>query len=369
MERATVAGIGINLPGRVPSNECTFNTRMKILLKSKYITISLHVLIWAMILLTPYFISNAHNHYKLNNLPVGYFIVGDLIHIAVFYTNAFGLWPRFLNRQRYGMYVLGAVALIICGFELKMGIQRIFFSEIPKEYASTRILLMPSIGIFVISCLYRIILDRVRFERQQKERQAAQLATELKFLRSQISPHFLFNVLTNLVSLARKRSDLLEPSLIKLSELMRYMLYDTQGKKVTLGTEIDYLNSYIELQKLRFGNDIAVTNRIDAGGSDRNLTIEPMLLIPFVENAFKHGVGHSGEPRIDIRLSVDREWMQFEVENTVFDPGDTAGAAEHSGLGLNNVATRLKLLYPDHHTLSIRNEDQLFHITLTLQLI
>lgn len=342
---------------------------MKVLLKSKYITVSLHVLIWGMLLLTPFLISNAHNGYKVNNLAVDYFIVGDLVHIAVFYTNAFWLWPSFLNRHRRGIYVLAAIALIMSSFEVKLLIQRIFFSEVSKEYTSIKFVLMPSIGIFVISCIYRIILDRIRFERNQKERQAAQLATELRFLRSQISPHFLFNVLTNLVSLARKRSDQLEPSLIMLSELMRYMLYDTQGKKVTLGTEIDYLHSYIELQKLRFGNDIAIVNSIDVAGSDRNLTIEPMLLIPFVENAFKHGVGHSGEPRIDIRLSMDREWMRFEVENTVFDPSGPAGKEEHSGLGLNNVVTRLKLLYPDHHTLTILSEGHLFHITLTLQLI
>jgi hypothetical protein len=348
---------------------------MKVLFKSKYITVSLHVLIWGMIMLTPFFIANAHN--KVNNLPLGYFIMGDLVHIAIFYANAFWCWPRFLNRQRYGLYVLGAIALIGCGFELKLLFQRLFFSGIPREYASFKFLLMPSIGIFVISCLYRIILDRIRFERQQKERQAAQLATELKFLRSQISPHFLFNVLTNLVSLARKRSDQLEPSLIMLSELLRYMLYDAQGKKVTLGTEIDYLHSYIALQKLRFGTDIAISNRIEVSASNRGLTIEPMLLIPFVENAFKHGVGHSGEPRIDIRLSVDREWMRFEVENTVSDPAGPAGRTnsagpgkeEHSGLGLNNVVTRLKLLYPDHHTLAIGNEGHLFHIILTLQLI
>ena len=345
----------------------TFNPHMKVLFKSKYITVSLHVLIWGMIMLTPFFIANAHN--KVNNLPLAWFIVGDIVHIGLFYANAFGFWPRFLNRQRYGMYVLGAIGLILCSFEVKMLIQWLFFSDIPKEYTSVKLMLMPSIGIFIISCLYRIILDRVRFERQQKERQAAQLATELRFLRSQISPHFLFNVLTNLVSLARKRSDKLEPSLIMLSELMRYMLYDTQGKKVTLGTEIDYLHSYIELQKLRFGNDIAISNSIGVSGGDRSLTIEPMLLIPFVENAFKHGVGHSGEPRIDIRLSMDRQWMRFEVENTVFDPAGPGGKEEHSGLGLNNVVTRLKLLYPDHHTLMIRKDDHLFHITLTLQLI
>ncbi|HWB93298.1 MAG TPA: sensor histidine kinase [Puia sp.] len=339
---------------------------MRLFLKSKYITVSLHVLIWSMLLLTPYLILNAH---KVNNLPGIYFVVGDLTHIALFYINAFYLFPRFLNRRRWGMFLLGALALIACTFESKLLIQRIFFPTIQKEFASTRFLLMPAVGTFVISCIYRIILDRIRFEREQKERQAAQLATELKFLRSQISPHFLFNVLTNLVSLARKRSDRLEPALIRLADLMRYMLYDTQGKKVTLGTEIDYLNSYIELQKLRFGNDIAIATHIGAGDPERSLVIEPMLLIPFVENAFKHGVGHTGEPRIDIRLSVDQEWMQFEVRNTVFDPGPQVDKDGNSGLGLNNVVTRLKLLYPDHHTLTIRNQDDLFHIHLTLKLI
>ena len=342
---------------------------MKILPKSKNITISLHVMIWGMLLLTPYFLSNAHNGYRLNNLPWTYFTIGDLVHIGLFYLNAFYLWPHYVNRQRYEAYLVRVVVMIGSAFELKLIIQKLFFPEVLKEYSNIKFLLMPAIATYVISCIYRIILDRIRFEREQKERQAAQLATELKFLRSQISPHFLFNVLTNLVSLARKRSDQLEPSLIMLSDLMRYMLYDTQGKKVTLGTEIEYLNNYIELQKLRFGSDVAVTSHIEIGDQDRSHTIEPMLLIPFVENAFKHGVGAIGEPRIDMKLRVDKEWMYFEVQNTMFDPGPAGSKEENSGLGLNNVRTRLQLLYRDHHTLTIRNEGNLFHIILSLKLI
>ncbi|WP_431217545.1 sensor histidine kinase [Puia sp. P3] len=125
-----------------------------------------------------------------------------------------------------------------------------------------------------------MLVDRFRAEREQKERQATELLTELKFLRSQISPHFLFNVLTNLVSLARKKSDSLEPALIKLSELLRYMLYDTQGKKVPLQTEVEYLNNYLDLQRLRFGNDVDIDSRIEADDEAMAYTIEPMLLIP-----------------------------------------------------------------------------------------
>lgn len=342
---------------------------MKISLKSKYITIALHVMIWGMLLLTPYFYSNAHNGYKMNDLPWTFHTITDLIHIVIFYVNAFYLFPHYVNRQRYRAWLLRAAFMIGSGFELKLIIQRLFFPDISVLYSSIKFLLIPCIAIFVISSIYRIILDRIRFERVQKERQAAQLATELKFLRSQISPHFLFNVLTNLVSLARKRSDRLEPSLIMLSDLMRYMLYDTQGKKVTLKTEIEYLQNYIELQRLRFGSDVAVTSQIEVGPRELSHTIEPMLLIPFVENAFKHGVGALEEPSIDIRLKVEADWMHFEVQNTVFDGGPSAGNEENSGLGLNNVRTRLHLLYRDHHTLTIDNANNLFHIILTLKLI
>jgi LytS/YehU family sensor histidine kinase len=225
-----------------------------------------------------------------------------------------------------------------------------------------------SVNIYFISLAYSRITQRLQSERQQKELQAQQLATELKFLRSQISPHFLFNVLTNLVSLARKKSDQLESSLIMLSELMRYMLYDTQGKKVALQTEIRYLNSYIELQRLRFGNDIAVNSRIEEDQWTGSYTIEPMLLIPFVENAFKHGAGTSEQPQIGIDLSVKEGWMHFVVRNT-YDEMVSAGKEENTGLGLNNVRTRLTLLYPKDHTLNIRKERDWFHIILNLKLI
>ncbi len=342
--------------------------QMKVSLKSKHITIALHVMIWGMLLLLPYFVSSAHNGYKVGNLPWAYFTFSDLIHIAVFYTNAFYLIPKFLNRRRWWTYLLCGFLLILASVEIKMLVQTIFFSESKKEFTTYRFTILPSIGMFVISSIYRVILDRIRFEREQKERQASELATELKFLRSQISPHFLFNVLTNLVSLARKRSDQLEPSLIMLSDLMRYMLYDTQGKKVELGTEIEYLNSYVELQKLRFGNDVEITNNIEVDEKDRTHLIEPMLLIPFVENAFKHGVGFTDKPRIDIRLSVDQGNMRFEVQNT-FDRTFAGGKEESSGLGLNNVVSRLNLLYEGHYTLSIRELDNLFYITLTLNLV
>jgi sensor histidine kinase YesM len=321
-----------------------------------------------MLLLLPYFVSNAHNNYKVGNVPWPFYTVADLIHIGLFYINAFYLFPRFLNRRRWWLYLLGSFLLILSSYELKLLIQTIFFPGVQKEFSTTKYFIGPSMGMYVISCVYRVILDRIRIEKDQKERQAAQLATELKFLRSQISPHFLFNVLTNLVSLARKRSEKLEPSLIMLSDLMRYMLYDTQGKRVELKTEVEYLNSYVELQKLRFGSDVEIVSRIELKEQDQAYTIEPMLLIPFVENAFKHGVSVVDHPYIDIRLSVNGNQLTFEVRNA-FDEAFAGGKEESSGLGLKNVVSRLDLLYAGNHDLSIRKDYNEFHVTLNLHFV
>src|SRR5690606_30151987 len=146
-----------------------------------------------------------------------------------------------------------------------------------------RFIFGPSFFAMVAGTIYRYAADRILAERRLREREAEQLAMELKFLRSQISPHFLFNVLTNLVSLARKKSELLEPSLLMLADLMRYMLYDSDEKKVPLTKEAEYLQSYIALQRLRFGDsvDISAAMTLSPGGGERR--IEPMLLIPFVE--------------------------------------------------------------------------------------
>jgi two-component system LytT family sensor kinase len=341
---------------------------MKIAIKVGYINIALHVLIWGAVLLLPYFVSTAANNYKIGSVPGLFFTEAGLIHMAIFYINVFYLYPRFYNRRFWLLYILTSVLLVFGSFWLKYHIMATWFPEIVRDPSVYKFVFPPSIAVFVISVIYCRIVDSIRTEREQKEKQAAQLLTELKFLRSQISPHFLFNVLTNLVSLARKKSDKLEQSLIMLSDLMRYMLYDAQGKKVALQKEIEYLSSYIELQKLRFGNDVQVNSRIelDDEGGDQ-YTIEPMLLIPFVENAFKHGVGYNEQPQIDIELSVYKGLMIFEVRNK-FEPEPLESKDENSGIGLSNVRSRLNLLYHNRYTLVINDQNNLFHITLTLKL-
>jgi len=175
----------------------------------------------------------------------------------------------------------------------------------------------------------------------------------------------MFNVLNNMVSLARKQSDLLEPSLIKLSSLMRYMLYEADEEKVSIEKEMDYLQSYIDLQQQRFGKKVQV--KVHMHTMDDHYQLEPMLLIPFVENAFKHGTGMIEDARIDIDLEADKNVLQFTVSNK-YNSVSAEIKEKTSGIGLANVQRRLNLLYGKNHSLTISTNNNWFVVVLKINL-
>lgn len=320
----------------------------------------LHALAWSIVLFLPYLVSNADNQYKIGPLPGVYFTLSGIIHMIIFYVNAIFLYPKLLNRTYWLLYIVSAILLIILSIKVKLYILSSWFPDDLQEAGSH--VLFPSVLVFTVSVFYCIAVDRIRAEKLQKENEAMQLGMELKFLRSQISPHFLFNILTNLVSLARKKSDHLETSLLMLSGLMRYMLYDA-GKKISLQQEVEYLQSYIALQKLRFGHDVKVEFNMELAHEETNYSIEPMLLVPFVENAFKHGTDY-----VDINLTVIKGILVFQVKNK-FDLDTNTSKDESSGIGMSNVHSRLTLLYPGRHDLDIQTDKNLFSIDLTLKLL
>jgi LytS/YehU family sensor histidine kinase len=166
-----------------------------------------------------------------------------------------------------------------------------------------------------------------------------------------------------MVALARKKSELLEPSLIKLSSLMRYMLYEADEEKVPLEKETEYLQSYIDLQQQRFGKNVELVFTCE--NPDKNYVIEPMLLIPFVENAFKHGTGMIEQAKIQIELKAKNNLLQFSVRNR-YNPDSIEIRDKISGIGLTNVKRRLNLLYGDQHSLLVTREEGWFMISLQL---
>eukprot|EP01037_Dinobryon_pediforme_P007138 gene7138-7206_t len=202
--------------------------------------------------------------------------------------------------------------------------------------------LLPLTAISAAGFAYRYLADSFRMISYEQEIKNTSLVSELAFLRSQISPHFIFNVINSIVSLSRLNPQYVEPALIQLSGLMRYMLYVSDEQKVTLGNKMDYLRSYIELQKMRFQDGINVNMTFNISHPEK--TIEPMLLIPFVENAFKHGAFEAADATVNILLRADDKTLFFSVENS-FDATEKEKDENH-GIGLANVKRRLELLYP-----------------------
>lgn len=340
---------------------------MLAVLSSKQIYTALHIFIWSALLFLPYLFGSPDTGYQIGTIPAKLFTITGIIHAAIFYGNAYFLYPKLVNKRNWWLYLLSSLLVIFLSLRVKYWLLLAYFPEVPHNTAVYRLLFAPSVAVFIISLIYRIVLNRIRAERLQKERLAVQLQAELKFLRTQISPHFLFNVLTNMVSLARKKSDKLEESLIMLSGLMRYMLYDTQGKKVPLSKEIDYLENYIQLQTLRFGQEVAIVSKLQKPADHTHYVIEPMLLIPFVENAFKHGVSSLESPQINISLAVRDDTLFFEVQNR-YQPAQKQEHEKSGGIGLDNIKQRLALLYGDKSRLETDCSLDVFSVRLKLRL-
>jgi len=289
----------------------------------------------------------------------------NFLWMGLFYLNALLLLPRLLYAKKYVVYSITLVAAYTVIMLLHAALFKFMIAGKPFHITPSVIHnLAPFFFTLIISTAYKIIYDKFKADANAVVLQKENLKTELSFLRSQISPHFLFNVLNNIVAMVRLKSDELEPTVIKLSTLLQYMLYESDDEKVLLKSEVESVRDFIDLQKLRFTPRLKLTTDIDV--QEEWHAIEPMLLIPFVENAFKHGNVFGDSPEILIALRVDNNTLDFHVRNK-FTALDKA-KDKISGIGLVNVKRRLELLYPNQHTLNITSRDGYFDVQLKLLL-
>ncbi len=194
-------------------------------------------------------------------------------------------------------------------------------------------------------------------------------SANLDFLRSQINPHFLFNALNTLYGTAlQENADRTGEGIQKLGDMMRFMLEENMQEKITLNREIDYINNYIGLQRLRTQSSPDIVIQTDIDNQVNNLSITPMLLIPFIENSFKHGISLREPSHIKITLHIKGNGLYFDVYNSIHVKADNDPEKNKSGIGLNNVKQRLQLLYPNKHELIIRENAKEFFVHLTMQL-
>jgi LytS/YehU family sensor histidine kinase len=287
-------------------------------------------------------------------------IVFTALQTTGFYFSAYYLYPRLLLKKRVVAYILSVLGVCFL-FALVPGCLLVVSGEMPLYAIFAGVIVKVFVGLFVMGTAtsYRFIVDVMQNERLQKET----LTMELSFLRSQVSPHFMFNALNSMVSLARKKSDLLEPALLKMSNLMHYMLYDSDEEKVSLHKEVEYIRSYIDLQTMRFGNSVKILFMVQPGNYTH--IIEPMLLIPLIENAFKHGVNVADEPEINIELAVTEKEVSLTVSNKTI-PYTVQVADKTKGIGLTNLERRLKILYPGKHQLAAQQDGNWFHASLKI---
>jgi two-component system, LytTR family, sensor kinase len=338
----------------------------------KWVVVLLHVAVWALLFSLPFLLRSFEGRRPpmrgggQESNPSLHYIIHNLFWIGFFYLNAFVLIPKLVYKRKYWLYGFSLISVYVFWLVLGKLTYNLMQGRAHFKWES-HILITFFMFVFFLACstAYRTFRDKILSDQVAQEKENENLKTELSLLRSQVSPHFMFNVLNNMVALARKKSDQLESSLIKLSSLMRYMLYESDEEKVYLEREIEYLQSYIDLQQQRFGKNVKVNVHMDVAGNQYQL--EPMLLIPFVENAFKHGTGLIEDAVINIRLKAEKDLLHFTVGNK-FNPSADDVKDKTSGIGLPNVQRRLNLLYGNNHKLLITKEDNWFEVNLKIRM-
>jgi len=337
------------------------------------------MLLWCFWVLLRYALGDDVKDVALFVVQNSFYLIAFVIVISI---NTFYLFPNFYVRKRYVLYVLLSAVLITMTAVivyhkvfpwgnwysefLRMKFESLGSGRPPK---SSNARWLPYIAPLVIAYLGNTAFEAMRFARVKEnefiESEKQKLETELKFLKSQVNPHFLFNSLNNIYSLSITDTKKAPDSIMRLSEILRYMVYDSQSKKVPLESEINYIKNYIELMNLKDSRGMNI--QMDFEIESSRVQIVPLLFIPFIENAFKHSrIEDLSSGFINIRLKSTISSIEFSVENSI--PEIKMCKDKVGGVGLENTRKRLLILYPDQHELKIDYSEERFIIDLKLEL-
>jgi LytS/YehU family sensor histidine kinase len=301
-------------------------------------------------------------------------ICSNLYLVAFYYTNTEVLIPKLLTKRKWIWYALIIVAALFLFLTLRRLFENVIQSELPEAIRSRMMkrrhsYLYPFTGssavfflVFTVSTCSRVIQEWLSVERKQKEIEKEKVFTELSFLKTQINPHFLFNTLNNIYSLALIKSDATADAVLKLSSIMRYVLNESKHETVALDKEIQFIRHYIQLQKVRLTDKVSIKFVVE--GEPETKQIAPLILIPFVENAFKYGISAKEVSTLLFEIRVDDHGIYFTSENHIFSSDKDND--NNTGIGLKNTKRRLELLYPQKHQLTVSQENNQFVVHLIL---
>lgn len=296
--------------------------------------------------------------------------VNTVLAMAMFYANSLWIFPFFFEKRRFTLYIIINIGLMILLAHLFFTVDGYLVEnfqfkpmehELPKFFHYFRVFTM-LIFIFFTSLAFSLIRKVGEQESQQKQLSKEKSDTEIRLLKAQINPHFIFNSLNNIYSLTYSKSDDAPEAVLKLSEMLRYVYYDCNRDEVPLGAEIEYIRNYMAFQQMKSPHkqDIELLTE----GIDESYRIAPMLFIPFVENSFKYSrIEDQKDAWVKMSLSTEDGVLCFSISNTYPEHGQKAG----SGMGMQNVRNRLELTYPGSHELEIKDDNHVFEVHMKIK--
>jgi len=356
----------------------------------------LHIAAWAILLGFPFY-----NSYRWN-IPVefvrGFYII-IIVNGIIFYGNYLALIPRFFMKNQHLKYYLTTILLSATLFVISAFTQNVLFKNDrarPPERSNRdtferheehgrpserrrsffRLPFGPMSAynftfnaiVFTVFALGLKVLERhSEIEKRQKELEKEKLNSELAFLKNQISPHFFFNTLNNIYSLIGINIQDSQNAVLKLSKMMRYLLYESEQGKTKLSSEIEFMNNYIDLMRLRITDKVKL--KVIFPEKFENITIPPLLFISIIENAFKHGISYREKSFIDIDMAITDELITFNCNNSIVTKSEVETSDINAGIGLENLRKRLALIFPERHEITIDKTSSKFQVSVKIHLI
>jgi two-component system LytT family sensor kinase len=332
----------------------------------------LHILFWGVYILFWTIFAAAQYH-----KPAWFTLLISLIFFlgqsTISYWGIYRLVPVYFNHKRYGVFAFLVIGGIILSTAFIMGSMNgllLLFGDPSASWSFgefSGILVGNFYLVFLVIAL-KALRDKIKNDRRNKLLEKEKTENELRFLKSQINPHFLFNAINSIYVLIKKDTELAGVTLVKFADMLRYQLYECNTDEIPIGKEIAYLDNYIGLEKLRKGQAVDIRYEVGTGRSD--FYIAPFLIIPFVENAFKYVSSYPDKRNfVTIRLNYQADIFELYVENSVDEPGaDRPGEKNAGGIGLENVRRRLELIYNGRHSLDIRKIKGLYSVLLTIRM-
>lgn len=331
-------------------------------MKSKYIRLTIEVLVWTGFIIFPLILFPTIQPYVdkglINPATIGVIITHSLL-ILFYYFNYYYALPRYYFTRRYVVYFPLVLSYLLLLLLIMLSNKN--FNPLPSppfKYATLAFSISIVLRFIMMLLLSLGFASYNRLKRAEEEK----LKSELSFLKAQINPHFLFNTLNSIYALAVKKSESTPESVTKLASIMRYVITDAASDLVPLNKEIDYVTSYIELEKLRLTQKVNFTYSLK--GDFFGQHISPLIFIPLIENAFKHGISTTEASTIAIEIEMQSKTLKLNVKNTKVRPDKK----NNNGLGIENVRKRLNLLYSGKHQLNISDEEKEYSVNLVISL-